>query len=110
MKSLLRLPGFVMHTWPVSTAVGAVGSAPCLVVLMQADGAAEAFRFTTCVRPRNREASLSGTLSGRLARGGAVSSLLLLASASILPCQRLCLRLRNCVVRHGKEKVYSSIP
>jgi hypothetical protein len=60
-----------------------------------------------CARPSYWEASPSGTLSGRWARGGAVSGLLLLALASVLHCQRLCLRCQNCSVRHGKEKVCS---
>ena len=41
---------------------------------------------------------------------GADSGLSLLACASVLPAQGLYLGRGNCAARHGKEKVYGSIP
>jgi len=54
--------------------------------------------------------NLSGTLSGRSVLASATSGLFPLASASVLPCQQLCLSRENCPASDGKEKVYRPIP
>lgn len=78
-------------------------------VLMRTEGRDGAFGLTASAWPSKWEASSSGTLSGRTALGTAICSLWLLTSASVLPCQRLCLGRRNCSVRHGREKVYGRV-
>jgi hypothetical protein len=51
-----------------------------------------------------------GTLGGRMPLAGAGLSQLLLAQASVRPVQGLYGGYRDCLVVHGKEKVYGSIP
>ena len=64
---------------------------------------------TTAVAGR-KVLSLRGTLRGRMALVGASPGLPALASASVLPGKELYLGRWNRSARHGKEKVYGSIP
>jgi hypothetical protein len=51
-----------------------------------------------------------GILGGKTQPRRAASGLSPLASASVLPAQSLYAAYRDCLLVHGKEKVYGSIP
>jgi hypothetical protein len=66
--------------------------------------------FKGPVNPAGGALNLSGSLSGKTVPDGADSGLPLLACAGVLPGQGLYVGRGNCTARHGKEKVYGSIP